>query len=374
MIDVGSLVKKAAEEALRERGHANVLIAGRSGVGKSTLINSIFQGDFATVGHGRPVTTSTREICRDDIPLTIFDTRGLELADFSTTLNSLREFVRDRCREKDSNRHIHVAWVCIAEDLRRVEEAESSLVRVLADYVPVVGVITKCRADNGFRAEVQKLLPETSNVLRVRAIKEVLDDGHTLEQQGLTDLIKHTLELFPNGQRRAFVAAQKADLELKRSKARTVVAGFAASALAMGATPIPMAETIGISGVYIAMFAGVTTTYGLNLSEGFLSTLVASIIGTPTAALSGPLIVGSLLKLIPGAGTLIGGAITGTVAAALATSIGMAYIEVLHRLYEVNAGEPPSAEDVIDQIQERFGLNHNAEQAVPHGTAGRAIF
>jgi predicted GTPase len=61
-INVGEAVKKALDEAMRERGHANILLAGRTGVGKSTLVNSVFQGQFATTGHGRPVTSSTREI------------------------------------------------------------------------------------------------------------------------------------------------------------------------------------------------------------------------------------------------------------------------------------------------------------------------
>jgi len=74
-------VKKALDEALRERGHVNVLIAGRTGVGKSTLVKPVFQGEFATTGQGRPVTEHTREITREGVPLTIFDTRGLEMVD-----------------------------------------------------------------------------------------------------------------------------------------------------------------------------------------------------------------------------------------------------------------------------------------------------
>jgi predicted GTPase len=35
--DVAAIVKKALDEAMRERGRLNVLIAGRTGVGKSTL-------------------------------------------------------------------------------------------------------------------------------------------------------------------------------------------------------------------------------------------------------------------------------------------------------------------------------------------------
>lgn len=78
-------VKDALREALRERGHVNILIAGSTGVGKSTLINAIFQGNLAVTGQGRPITPNTREIKKDGIPLSIFDSRGLEMADFSAT-------------------------------------------------------------------------------------------------------------------------------------------------------------------------------------------------------------------------------------------------------------------------------------------------
>ena len=61
-IDLGATIKQALEEALRERGHVNILIAGRTGVGKSTLINAVFQGNLATTGQGKPVTQETREI------------------------------------------------------------------------------------------------------------------------------------------------------------------------------------------------------------------------------------------------------------------------------------------------------------------------
>ena len=96
-------VKKAVREALEERGYVNVLIAGATGVGKSTLINAIFQGNFATTGQGLPVTPNTREIKKDDIPLSIFDTCGLvglEIADFEATMNELKNLVSERASSK----------------------------------------------------------------------------------------------------------------------------------------------------------------------------------------------------------------------------------------------------------------------------------
>lgn len=54
MDDIGKIVKEALEAALHKRGHVNMLIAGRTGVGKSTLINSIFRAEWPLRGKGGP--------------------------------------------------------------------------------------------------------------------------------------------------------------------------------------------------------------------------------------------------------------------------------------------------------------------------------
>ncbi len=353
-ISFGKLAREKLEEAFEERGHANVLIAGRTGVGKSTLINSIFQGNLATTGQGRPVTENTREITKEDVPLSVFDTRGLEMADFSGTLESLEAFLSERRADRDQEKHIHVAWVCVAEDLRRVEEAETKLTEMLADFVPVIGVITKARADQGFRADVQRLLPSVRNVVRVRAIPERFDDGYSLPPMGLEELVQLTMELFPEGQKAAFVAAQKADLDLKRKWAHEIVAGAATTAAGIGAIPIPFADAALIVPVQVGMLAGISAAYGLSFSSGFLGSLVASTVGGTAAALGGRAIVGGLLKMFPGAGSVMGGAISGAAAAAITTAFGEMYIATLDTLFAKHAGEPPSQEEVLEEVQRRF--------------------
>ena len=214
-IDIGKMAEEAFKKANAERGHINILIAGKTGVGKSTLINSVFQGNMATTGQGKPVTQETREITKEASPVSIFDTRGLETEKYKETLDELEKLVKERRNDPDVNRQIHVAWVCITEDSRRVEDAEINLVTMLSEYMPVIGIITKARCDNGFKAEVQKLLPQTKNIVRIRAISEIDDEGNELQQKGLNELIDLTEDVIPAGIRKAFAAAQKASLKQK---------------------------------------------------------------------------------------------------------------------------------------------------------------
>jgi predicted GTPase len=258
--DLGAEVRRAVENATRELRVVNVLIAGRTGVGKSTLINAMFAGNLAETGQGRPVTMSTREYWKEGIPIRIFDTRGLEAAAYSETLEELRKHIASRANDPNPDRHIHIAWVCIAEDSRRVEDAEVQMHEMLARHVPVVGVVTKSRSDQGFKAVVQDLLPLARNVARVRAIREELDDGHALEPMGLASLVELTLTLVPESHRRAFVAAQKASIEAKRDHARSIVATAAVTAAGLAAVPLPVADAVMIVPVQIGMIAGISST------------------------------------------------------------------------------------------------------------------
>ena len=347
-------LKAEIERALQEMGMCNVLIAGRTGVGKSTLINSIFHGRMAATGQGEPVTTTARFITKEGVPLGIWDTRGLEMEDFEETLDELTRLVERRAADPDPKHHIHVAWLCVHEDGRRVQNAEQNLCSTLHEHMPVLGVITKARSDDGFRAEVQNLLPEARNVMRVRAIAETLDDGHTLDPMGLEDLVEATMELLPEGTRHAFAAAQSVSMGHKRKQAHRTVFSSAAAAAAAGATPIPFADAAVLVPIQVGMLARVSVVYGFDVTRSYLKELVTAAVGPAAAAMGGKAIVGSLLKLIPGGGMALGGVISATTAATLTTALGELYVAVLDAAFAKTAqGDMPEPTEVEKEFRKR---------------------
>lgn len=326
-------INNAVRDSKQATGHFNVLIAGRSGVGKSTLINAVFDGNLATVGQGKPVTQSTREITKEGSPLSIFDTRGLEMAAFHETLKKLSDFIVSRQQTEDTNRHIHVAWLCIQEDSRRVEDAEIQLFHMLALHMPVLVVITKARQDGGFRSKVQELLPSARNVMRVRAIADELDSGHIEPPMGLEDLVLATSELIPEGVQRAFNAAQKVSLELKKKYARKIINGAAATASTAGLSPIPATSAAILAPIQVGMIAAINTVFNLEVSLSTLSVLLSSTLGVTSTALTARLVLASILKMIPGAGTAFGMVISASTAVAITKTLGEAYLSVLENIY-----------------------------------------
>ena len=347
-------LSKAFEKAQRDLGKVNVLIAGRTGVGKSTLINSVFQGRLAATGQGEPVTQTTRLISKEGIPLAIWDTRGLEISDFQETLGDLKRLISERVRELDPQNHIHIAWLCLHEDGRRVEAAEITLCRELAGSMPVIGVITKARNDDGFRAKVQQLLPEARNVVRVRARADVFDTGHELPPMGLIDLIELTANVLPEGQRRAFAAAQMASVRHKTQHAHEVVAAAAVAAAAAGATPIPFADAAILVPMQISMLAGISALFGLDASKAFLN-LLAGAVGAGGGTLAGRAIVTGLLKFIPGPGTIVGGAVAALTAGTVTIMLGEIYIASLVAAFAEAGGETPEIDAVRREFMKRVG-------------------
>ena len=174
---------------------------------------------------------------------------------------------------------------------------------------------------------------------------------------GLSELMQHSMQLIPEAHQQAWAAAQKVDMELKATQAHQAVATAALTAAGIAAVPIPFSDAAAIVPVQVAMIAGITAIFGVPLSKGFLTSLVVSVLGGGGGALVGRTIVTNLLKLIPGAGSIAGGAVGAATAAAITTALGEAYIAALCSLVAADPSRTPSEQEITNAFTKQFSLS-----------------
>ena len=353
---------------MKNMGHANLIIAGKTGVGKSTLINAAFRENLAETGIGAPVTDEGSVRCyeKQNFPLRIYDTIGLELNE-ERRKKSL-ELIKSTCneckKENNADKFIHAMWYCVASDSDRLEPFEAEYINTVAEEIDVILVITKSyrkKHSKNFIDAIMKDYPglKIKNSVVVLAQDETLEDCDSDEiprkSFGVDTLVEITAQIMPEAAQKAWCNAQKASIKLKCDKAHTLVLTTAAVSFGEGYMPLPFSDSMALIPTQITMLAGITAIFGITVSQNLLKSIVTSLAGTAGAAFVGKTIAANLLKLIPGVGTALGGTISGATAAALTTALGEAYIAVMKMIVNGEINEQDlGTKEVQNKLQEIY--------------------
>lgn len=316
-------------DVLKEMTPVNVLVVGKTGVGKSTLINAIFRENLATTGIGKPVTKSVMRITKENIPIVLYDTKGLELQKNESEINAeVSEFLKKKESENDP---IHVAYFVVSAQSARIEDAEINLINELAKFMPVILVLSKYFGDEARELDkyMHSLDLNVADIIPVLAKEMRLSSSLVIKPQGLKELVQKTVSLIPEETKNSFINAQHADIDLKVKRARSWAKKYIATTFGVGFVPIPFSDASVLVPMQVAMLAHITAIFGLSLDKTRLTSIVAAVGGTGGATFLGRYIVSNVLKLIPGAGTILGGLISGSTASILTTALAFSYIETL---------------------------------------------
>lgn len=322
----------------------NIIVAGKTGVGKSTLINSVFREKLAETGIGKPVTEHMRKISKKGIPLAIYDTRGFELG--REIQEEVKQEVIDTISKglatQDINKAIHCIWYCINTASNGVEPEEIEWLKELSKdnqmtQVPIIIVLTQSFSKKKADEMRKMLLDENLDVIQVIPVLAEdyeIEDLGTAKAYGLDVLIKVMGEALPEELMDTLQNVQIASLEEKKRHAQAAVATASLAAAGEGAAPIPFSDCALLIPTQLGMIASITVIFGFDVNKSIITALLSSTIGAGGATFLGKTVVSNLLKFIPGAGSVAGGAISAGAAGVITAALGEAYIGVMELVFK----------------------------------------
>ena len=331
---VESMFEQRLAEAFAALGKFNLLVVGKTGVGKSTLVNAMFGSDVAKTGIGEPVTKGLTHYELPDSFLGLYDAEGFETGIAGDEiLEGLRSLVSLNAT-KPAEQHIHAVWYLVRWSDRRFEQAQMSFVNALiALNLPVIIVLTQVPTKDGQIHPDAREFADFIDGLGMgiagpTVITNALEDHFSnAPVYGLQALLNSTFEIVPLVAEKALSAAQVIDLGRKKKVVAAIIKQACTFAIGVGATPIPFADAALLIPNQITMIARITAAYGLPPSRSRAMSMAGSIVLTGGATMAGRYAVTSLLKFIPG-GAVAGSAISATVAASMTKAVGLAWSQV----------------------------------------------
>lgn len=358
--DIITQMLKNLKEEYTKMGHVNIIVAGKTGVGKSTLVNAVFGQKIAKTGIGRPVTQELKEITVPNYPLRIYDTVGLELNEDQQkrVKDDIINLISEKNFSGNIDSQIHCIWYCVNGGSNKFEYEEEYFVKSLATEanVPVIIVVTQAVGKN---AHILKQCIDEMNLpihksFCVLAEDYEVDEDYTKKAYGCDTLVDFVTEILPESAQNAFINAQVASLKTKRKKAQFTIVSAATAAFGEGFIPLPFADAAALVPTEISMIAAITAIYGMDIKKSTMTAIITSLLGSTAATIAGKTIVSNLLKFIPGFGTAVGGAVSGGTATVLTLALGETYIGIMEKMMKGEVTE--------QQLENKKYLNNYIEQ------------
>ena len=197
--------KEINKFSIKNISNFNIQIVGCTGVGKSTLINSILreENNKAPTSFGKIGTLETKEYKSNKYKFIKFiDTRGSELDEknnIKSVLNETLKYIDEKLSINDPNNIIHCLFYCI--DGNRFQDIELTFLMALRNkyknyekkekYLPIIIVYTQCISNKDFedmKTHINQILTNNKldiigegekdiNMINILAESKEIDEG-----------------------------------------------------------------------------------------------------------------------------------------------------------------------------------------------------
>ena len=182
--------------------YISIIIIGKCGVGKSTLINGILKEEVAKSGIGNRITIENKKYESKNMQFFKFiDTRGIELNQNygpSSVLENTKKIIKGQKNEtiENINDNIQCIWYCVNNN--NIEEEEIKIIEEIRksyETLPIIVVYTFALNSNSVE-EVKNIIKRRFNDIQVIPVlaKPLEGDPHN-GIFGLDDLLKENAKI-----------------------------------------------------------------------------------------------------------------------------------------------------------------------------------
>ncbi len=257
---------------------------------------------------------------------------------------------------------IGVACLCVKETSSRIEEKEKALLSFAKEWnIPTIVIFTNTqeKAGDAFVKEAQKIINEEwgfggfiKAYVRVNSVAFSFR-GMEVPIEGLKELVDETKKCLSDAMRNHFLRVQKIKIQERKQamidESKTII--HVASGAA-GLIPIPFSDALAIAPIQAGMIYKMNDAFGVKVKDSVVASLITGLLGVTAVAQVGRTLVNGLLKFIPVAGSVAGGA----TAVTITEGIGFAYLKVLETCFNDETGEVklPAMDTIIPLFKESY--------------------
>jgi ABC-type oligopeptide transport system ATPase subunit len=285
---------KKYPKALSIIKRCNVLVIGNTGVGKSTLIRTLFP--FSIPNLVTP-SISNKPYTKRGSAIAVYDTSGLETdkKQRDQVKKDIANFIQQK-NQKEPEDQIHAVWYCVDSHVVRESQIEQQWIDSIAKELPVIVVITRASGvEKDWLHPYLESIPSIRHVVPIMAKREKTPH-YDIKPYGLEALLAATEHLLEE-------IAQKAILNAVNAKANLAFGWCrdgCAKVLASQFLPIPIFKNYATSGLQIWMFADISKSFGYQFDRTALTELCAVGIGAFGSFVGFDSFIEEAIKNLPG--------------------------------------------------------------------------